>query len=292
MARADAYGSGDARLQRSLVTPEGVDLNLRIADAGQRIGAFVIDVALQTIVLILFYIIVGLAIAAMGLDNAEPAVIVWLLGGFLLRSFWFVGFELTARAATPGKRLLGLRVASRDGGRLTAEAVLTRNALREVELWLPLMGLGMALNTPGGAGSGLPFLILAWTAIFLLFPLFNRDRLRAGDLVAGTWVVQNPKRRLLHDITDSLSNSQFAFTPAQLAAYGVKELHVLEDVLRGQDRATMKAVAERIRRKIDWQPDGYETDREFLTAYYSALRARLEQRMLFGHRRKDKHDKA
>lgn len=292
MSRAEPYGSHDGRLVRSLVTPEGVDLNLRIADAGQRIGAFVIDVVLQTVVLVIFYVVVGMTIAVSGEDNAEPAAIVWLLGGFLLRSFWFVGFELTARAATPGKRLLGLRVASRDGGRLTAEAVLTRNALREVELWLPLMGLGMAMGTPGGAESGLPFLILLWTTIFLLFPLFNRDRLRAGDLVAGTWVVQNPRRRLLHDIADSISTGRFAFTPAQLAAYGVKELHVLEDVLRGGDRATMKAVAERIRRKIDWQADGYETDREFLTAYYAALRQRLEQRMLLGHRRKDKHDRA
>jgi hypothetical protein len=30
----------------------------------------------------------------------------------------------------------------------------------------------------------------------------------------------------------------------------------------------------------------------FLEAFYAAQRAHLERRMLFGHRRKDKHDKA
>jgi hypothetical protein len=54
----------------------------------------------------------------------------------------------------------------------------------------------------------------------------------------------------------------------------------------------MTAVADRIRRKIDWIAGAEENDEQFLQAYYAALRARLEQRMLFGHRRKDKFDKA
>ena len=36
-------------------------------------------------------------------------------------------FEMGPRGATPGKRLLKMRVASRDGGRLTPEAVVARN---------------------------------------------------------------------------------------------------------------------------------------------------------------------
>jgi len=69
-------------------------------------------------------------------------------------------------------------------------------------------------------------------------------------------------------------------------------LHVLEQVLRTRDRKTMSAVADRIRRKIDWTAGEYESDEQFLQAYYAGLRARLEQRMLFGHRRRDKFDKA
>ena len=57
------------------------------------------------------------------------------------------------------------------------------------------------------------------------------------------------------------------------------------------DRRTMTAVASRIRRKIDWTAEPEESDGDFLAAYYAALRGRLEQRLLFGHRRRDKHDK-
>src|SRR3546814_4149078 len=56
---------------------------------------------------------------------------IWMLGGFLLRNFWFIGFEMGQRAATPGKRLMGIRVVARDGGRLTADAVVARNLIRE-----------------------------------------------------------------------------------------------------------------------------------------------------------------
>lgn len=50
--------------------------------------------------------------------QSDIAVSIWLLGAFLLRTFWFIGFELGQRAATPGKRMMGIRVVARDGGRL------------------------------------------------------------------------------------------------------------------------------------------------------------------------------
>ena len=135
---------------------------------------------------------------------------------------------------------------------------------------------------------------LAWSGIFLLFPLFNRDRLRVGDFVAGTWVVKAPRRSLAIDLAHDAAErlTRFAFTADQAGAYGVKELQVLEDVLRRRDRKTLAAVADRIRAKIAWRNPPGETDADFLAAYYAALRAHLEKRLLFGHRRKDKFDKA
>jgi len=52
----------------------------------------------------------------------------------------------------------------------------------------------------------------------------------------------------------------------------------------------MQAVAARIRAKIGMAGDK-TPDAAFLQAYYKALRARLETRMLFGRRKRDKFDK-
>ncbi|MBU4137084.1 MAG: RDD family protein, partial [Alphaproteobacteria bacterium] len=223
----------------------------------------------------------------------EMIAVIWLLGLFLLRNGYFLAFEMSARAATPGKRVMGLRVAARDGGRLRFEAIFTRNVLRELELFLPLSAmLAAPLSGGGGDVDGWIYVLgLIWCAVFVFLPLFNADKLRAGDLVAGTWVLRTPKQKLLRDMADDNAAHQpnLAFTPAQLDAYGIKELQVLEQVLRTRDKPTVRAVADRIAGKIEFTR-GDVTDLEFLRAYYHAVRGRLESRLLMGRRRKDKFD--
>ena len=276
---------------RAFVTPEGVDLRLQIGDGGQRAAAFFIDtVIIMAALVALTLLAVATGITSGGQTGMEIAAIIWLLVAFLLRNFYFTAFELSAAAATPGKRLLGLRVAARDGGRLRAEAVLVRNAMRELEVFMPLSVIMMRAQE-GGGQAWMFLAALAWVGIFALFPLFNRDRLRIGDLVGGTWVVRTPRQRLARDMAVEGSERlvRYPFTLQQLDAYGEKELHVLEEVIRRRDRRTVRAVAERICVKIGWTASPDQDDYDFLSAYYAALRGRLEGRMLMGRRRRDKH---
>ncbi|HEY3696837.1 RDD family protein [Phenylobacterium sp.] len=286
MSRGQRQSPPDAA--RAFVTPEGVDLRLRVGEAGARASAFLIDIAILGGLLIALSLLALGAAWASRLRGLEMVGVVWILGAFLLRNFYFIGFELRPGAATPGKRAMGLRVIARDGGRLTADAVFARNAMRELEVFLPATFL---FARGSGVDGWLVLLGATWSSVFLLFPLFNRDRLRLGDLAAGTLVIQAPKKKLPPDLSASPAGD-LVFTRAQLDAYGVKELHVLEDVLRLGDRRTMAAVSQRIRNKIGWTAPLEGADQAFLAAYYAGLRGRLESRLLFGHRRKDKFDKA
>ncbi|CAN7384905.1 RDD family protein [Phenylobacterium sp. LjRoot164] len=279
------------KVTRAFVTPEGVDLRLQIGDGGQRAAAFFIDVLIIAAALLgLTILAIATGVTSGGQAGMEIAAIIWLLIAFLLRNFYFTAFELSAAAATPGKRMLGLRVAARDGGRLRAEAVLVRNAMRELEVFMPLSVI-MVRTQEGGGQAWMYLLGVVWVGIFALFPLFNRDRLRIGDLVGGTWIVRTPRQRLARDMAVEGSERlvRYPFTPAQLDAYGEKELHVLEEVIRRRDRRTVRAVAERITTKIGWTASPDQDDYDFLSAYYAALRGRLESRMLMGRRRRDKH---
>jgi uncharacterized RDD family membrane protein YckC len=281
-----------------MVTPEGVDLGVQLASRGARLGAFIADIAILVVATMLLGWLVLTAMAAGNQESIETVLIVGLLGFFFLRNAWFIVWETLPGGATPGKRLVKIRVAVRNGGRLTADAVLARNVMRELELFMPLVLVGYNLGTTyrgaGATGALAAFAGLIWSLIFLMFPLFNRDRLRAGDIIAGTWVVEAPKPVLLPDLSNAgaASGERYRFTPEQVDAYGVKELHVLEAVMRRRDAKVMGEVARRIREKLAWAPVEHETDAEFLSAYYAALRRRLEQRLLFGHRRKDKFDKS
>lgn len=269
-------------------TPEGAALRLQLADGGERVGAFMIDLLIILTVLIALTVAVfTMFLSLESRAGTEAAAVIWLLGFFVLRNFYFALFEGSGRAATPGKRLLKLRVAARDGGRLGFSRVVARNMMRELELFLPLSFLvaGLAGETVD-AWTGLAG--LGWTVLFAAFPWLNRDRLRVGDLVAGSWVVHAPRPALLPDLADMgrARGPRFAFTDAQLDAYGVYELQTLETVLREDNADALAVSAAAIRKRIGWA--GREPDAAFLSAYYAALRARLERGLLFGRRRENK----
>lgn len=280
---------------RTLVTPEGVALNLELATVGQRFGALALDMMIVIGTVVIVTIVLAIASSRVGGPTAELMEIVWLLGLFLLRNAYFLTFEMSARAATPGKRVMGLRVASRNGGRLTFEAIFARNALRELELFLPLtlLAIGPFMALDGGMGGWIWLLAVIWCGVFVLLPFFNADKLRAGDMVAGTWVLRSPRQKLMRDMADhaAVHRAAFNFTVHQLDAYGVRELQVLEQVLRASDRVTVRAVADRISRKIGYDRS-QASDLDFLSAYYHAIRERMEARLLMGKRRRDKFDRS
>lgn len=276
---------------RRLVTPEGAAIRLKLASASERAGAFMIDIAIQWAIVIATLMGLTYLIGALSPGSANIAFAFWLVFFFFVRNFYYIFFEIGQRAATPGKRVLGLRVASRDGGRLTANSVLARNFIREIEIGLPFQ---FALMGGDRFGAWMALFGLIWSGVFLLFPIFNKDKMRVGDLIAGTWVIKTPKAQLMDDITSAASrpegSSRYAFTQAQADAYGIHELHVLEDVLRQSTPEIKAQVAARIRAKISWTAIDGETDLAFLEAFYAALRRRLEQRMLLGDRKADKYD--
>jgi uncharacterized RDD family membrane protein YckC len=291
-------------------TPEGIALPFLVASASDRLTAFTIDLAIivgGTLASAVLALLVAAAGApALGLSFA-------LLASFLLRNAYFIVCEVRWNGRTIGKRRLGLRVISRDGGPLTTKAVLARNLTRDVEFFLPVTAL-LVPRAVIADGPGWALLAaFGWLFVFALLPLFGKDRLRCGDMVAGTLVVEAPVSLLLRDLAltgeptarrrprpDATASEPpsaapepaeaIAFTREQLDIYGVRELQVLEDVLRRFDQGTVQPdvlaeICRKIRRKIRWEAgEAKVPDRDFLAAFYRAQRARLEQRMLFGQR--------
>ena len=285
---------------RAIVTPEGLVLPMTLASRGTRAGALALDLALMLVIAVLALTAIGrMAQGLGGLDKAAASTsgpmqllfIVMVSLAFVLRNGWFLFWELGPRGATPAKRLLGIRVAARDGARLTAEMVIARNLLRDIELFLPVVFVAMA---PSGEGGTVGWLAAGWFLLFALFPVFNRDRLRAGDLIAGTWVVETGAPRLAAALTAADPDAPihpdeaYRFGEAELAIYGERELQTLERVLRENRAETMAEVATAICVRIGWTPPGHDAARRFLEAYYRQLRARLESGMRFGKRKADK----
>jgi len=288
---------------RVMVTPEGIALPLTVASRGARAGALLLDLMFIGMLMIATtLILIWIAGGTLGLLShagdptplgraLEFLFVLWVTAMFLFRNAWFLFFELGPRGATPGKRITGIRIAARGGGRLTAEMVIARNLLRDIELFLPLVFLMSASD--GGDMGAAGIAATAWFLVFALFPLFNRDRLRAGDLIAGSWVVEAPGRKLPPTLSmrsaaaaETLAPA-YTFSEAELAVYGEYELQTLERILREGRGDALAAVHAAIAAKIGREPDAGE-ERAFLDAYYTQLRARLEAGMRMGRRKSDK----
>ncbi len=297
-AKIARMGTARGRKIREFVTPEGVDLRLEIASSGLRFAALMIDLILVLLIMILVILILDSTSLAQG----DTVIIIAMLVWFLISNFWFALFELGPRAATPGKRIVGIRVVARDGGQLTVAAVVARNLVRQMEILLPVMFIFGSLSADlGSVGTSIAGLL--WTLGFGFFLLFNKDRMRLGDVIGGTWVVMAKRKRMAPDMASApLADAPGVpvFTEAELAIYGVYELQELERVLRQRDRDTMIAVADAIRGKLGrslQEASSLATgeargkdDRLFLIAYYRQLKVHQERNLLFGKRRASKYE--
>lgn len=156
---------------RHYETPEGIQLDIRIAGPVVRACAWSIDMLIRAglylAITMLFSFFGGLGVSII------------LIGIFLIEWFYPVLFELRS-GATPGKRAMGLQVINDNGTPVSLSASLIRNLLRAAD-FLPFMyGFG------------------------LLSMLANREFKRLGDLAAGTLVVYREKaveRRALPRVT-------------------------------------------------------------------------------------------
>jgi uncharacterized RDD family membrane protein YckC len=148
----------------TIATPEGVELELRLAGVGSRFSSASLDYLIKFIAFGAFALLVGL------LFGGTVATVAISVGFFLAVVVYDIVFEVRAAGATPGKRALGVRVLLADGAPVGVRASSVRNLLRLIE--------GPAL--------------LYVPAVISI--LVTRRNQRLGDLAAGTVVARQSAR--------------------------------------------------------------------------------------------------
>jgi uncharacterized RDD family membrane protein YckC len=160
----------DARSGLVVDSVTGVDVALPVAGPGARSFAFLIDWHIRSILSVAWYVLAavqynhGWSIAAPLSPTsawfvyvvAPPAVIY-----FLYHPVW----EVVTRGRTPGKRMAGLQIVSRDGGTPGVGALLARNVFRLIDSFPVAYAVGLVTT------------------------MVTRNHLRIGDLAAGTVLV-------------------------------------------------------------------------------------------------------
>ena len=140
---------------------DNVRLDLPIAGAASRSLACFLDYCLLGFLMFVWSILslilsMGLLFSSLSSHFAEWILAIWIVGNFLLNWSYFAGFEIVMGGRTPGKRALGLRVVTREGGRAGAGALLMRNLLRPIDLFVgvPMMVLDSLARRLGDRVAG------------------------------------------------------------------------------------------------------------------------------------------
>lgn len=215
-------------------TPEGILLELRPAGISSRFCAFLID-----------WLIRGVALYAAAVIATFMGAIgwgFWLIFFFVLDWFYPVIFELGKTGATPGKRVMGLKVVMDNGLPITPAASVARNVLRVAD-FLPLAF--------GGA---------------MVCMLTRADGKRLGDLAAATLVVHQsraaPKATL--DMVTPLAPSMklsardqnaviaLAARAPSLTLERLNELAGLAAPVQGHERGSANDITRRVLGVAQW----------------------------------------
>jgi uncharacterized RDD family membrane protein YckC len=142
---------------RTVETPEGCRIDLRVAGLVARSRAWMVDLVIRG-----FIYLVAVEILLL-FGKVGTGGIMLLV--FALEWLYPVYFEAARQGATPGKRVCKLAVLRDDGGPVDWGAAMIRNTLRVVDF--------------------LPLLYMAGTVCMFA----RRDFKRLGDVAAGTVVV-------------------------------------------------------------------------------------------------------
>lgn len=160
---------------------EGVEIRLRVAGPAVRGLALLIDAVIKIGILLAISIILSIFGVSLSLMDDQLGVGVregmMRLAAFFMEWFYFTAFEASRWGATPGKRIMGLRVVQKSGAAVTLPQAVMRNLLRAADA-LPVLFLPLGIIM-------LPVMIYGMGFVSCLF---TKRFQRLGDIVAGTVV--------------------------------------------------------------------------------------------------------
>lgn len=155
-----------------LETPEHIAFRYQLAGPARRAAAYVVDLIVRGAILFFMALVILSTSSVASADFAGFETGALLLVFFALEWGYFVGFDLLADGASPGKKAFQLRVVHQDGRPITLSDSILRNLLRAADL-LPM-----------------------FYALGVLSMMLDKKFRRLGDFVAQTVVVYEPVSKL------------------------------------------------------------------------------------------------
>jgi len=150
----------------TVLTPANIEIEYRLAGAGSRLAAFVIDFSIQIVICLFLAVVALFGIFDYRLNTLAEiesfALAFLIISWFVVYFCYFIIFEMWLNGQSVGKKIFGLRVIRDNGQPVGLWQSVVRNLFKAV---LDIFYIG------------------------LFFILFSPAHKRIGDMVAGTVVI-------------------------------------------------------------------------------------------------------
>lgn len=224
-------------MSRVLVaTNFNIDIEFTAPSFGRRLFSWIID----TVVLI-FYVIVAVRLLSWlegGLDSSEKSnVIRWALTMILILPFglYHLVMEATMNGQSIGKKLVGIKVISENGGRPSLGQLIIRWLIRTSDYMLIIIIVVMFIVSASGARlDAETWGAFSLTIILLVVDLIlvnTRKQQRLGDILAHTVLIDTKQKSKLTDTVFLEVSNEYVPQFPQIMRLSDRDMNSLKGII-------------------------------------------------------------
>jgi uncharacterized RDD family membrane protein YckC len=224
-------------------TTQNIKIEFKTASIGERMLASILDVIFKGLYLMLiFYIVSELRIVqAFSDDWSRMAVIVLIASPAL---FYSLFFEVIMQGATPGKKIMRIKVIKIDGYEATVIDYATRWVMRLVDFWI------------GSAAVGLITIVCT-----------DKSQ-RLGDILGGTAVISVKERVLLSSTIFQEVEEEYIPLFSQVLSLTDKDVYIIKEALTtfrtNRDQVLLQKLVEKLKSVLGVSDLKKLSDQEFI----------------------------
>jgi uncharacterized RDD family membrane protein YckC len=204
-------------------TSFNIDVEFEIPEFYRRLISLLIDVLIEFFYLKIIIEVIG--------ENDLEAI------GFLLVLpilIYHVVFEITMNGQSVGKKIMGIKVVSENGGRASISQFLIRWLLRISDVWIVFLILILASGAGFGRDAEMTFIVLAALAFLItdiVLVVSSKKGQRIGDILAHTILIRtNTKASIEETVFQEVADS---YTPSfpQIMQLSDKDINAIKSIL-------------------------------------------------------------
>lgn len=224
-------------------TTQNIKIEFKTASIGERMLASILDLIFKGFYLtLIFYIVSELGIVQTFSDDWSKIAVVILIASPVL--FYSLFFEVVLQGATPGKKIMRIKVIKIDGYEATVVDYATRWVMRLVDFWI------------GSAAVGLITIVCT-----------DRSQ-RLGDILAGTSVISIKERLLLSATIFQEVEEEYIPLFSQVLSLTDKDVYIIKEALTtfktNKDQALLQKLVEKLKSVLGVSDMKKLSDQEFI----------------------------